>query len=756
MSLMTGPKCEECTLDRAKFVPPQIPDYAQHPILFVGQAPGKVEVTTGIPFTGPAGRMLFRLMSDAGLNKKYANITNAVMCMPPGDRRPTPEELACCRPILADVIRRVRPKVIVALGLPALEALTIRGFAQPMEQLRGTVFKLNELFGHDCPVLVTYHPAFVMRQRQWIEIVVNDLRKAVAIARGDSVSVGDEWNPNMILNPSPTFLADWLGRSFDGATVVFDIETTGLNPFEDKILGIAYCYSGSEAVAITFDPDVKDERFEVVRRFQEDPHVRKCAQNASFDVSFLDMAGIRTEGIAWDTRCAETVLHPDLPKDLQSMRTLYTTIPPYKPTKREMAMISSMPEPRVLEMACWDVITTWAVMEEQRRMMGETELKLMNDLLIPLIEPLWRMQKVGVRVDVPLLAVIYKRELPKVVEIEHEFMSEVGINPASPAQICERFGLRNSTEELLKAEIRRLHPDAKWFEKILTYRKKRFVLDTVLRGVYDRLIGDRVHTSFLLEGTATGRLASRNPNLQNIPRWLRQIFIPDDPERYWFCEADFKQQELRVGALLAPEPTLLNELETGKSVYKTLHREIFGSPEGRDPFQVEREITQTKGVVFGTLYGRTARSIAMEFGVPVAVAERWQAICINRFPGLLEYKRRCERDALGKGYVQTPFGRKRYVTTLTQAYNTPIQSTSADVGLTALLRVYRAGFDLRLTVYDSLLVQLPKGDLEAVREFKKTCEQPIEQLGGYGFAVDVKVGKSWGEHDLEKLDLDNG
>lgn len=736
--LMELCKCDNCTLRNLPKVPLQIPERYQWNCLFVGQAPGGTEGQTGVPFTGAAGKMLFRLMTDAGLSKKHAFITNLVCCPPPGDREPTDWEKDCCWERLKEEVHKIKPDLIVALGKPAFESLTGLRVGK-MEANRGQFFPLSKRYDYDCLVLSCFHPSFVMRQRQWIDVAVKDFKLINQFFTEGFAITQESPSYNFTYDPDPLTLHEFLsGRQ---EITIFDLETTGLNPFEDEILGIAFAIDPETAMAVYLRPG--DNRAEVIARFLADKGAKKGAQNGSFDYSFNDMKGWATNGLAYDTRLAEILIHPDLPKDLQSMRAFYTKINPYKPTDKEIKKIKTWPKNKLLEMACMDVITTFKVMQEQKKVLSQKELELHNNHLIKLIPCTWGMEKRGVLVDIPALAGLYSQLGPKADELALEITKETGINPNSPVQICEKFNLPSSNKDHLEYRIKRQDPNWELFERILEYRQYNHAA-TNLKGIYSRLRDGRIHTSYAIEGAGTGRLASKDPNLQNVPDWLRVIYIPDS-EEYTFCEADFSQLELRTAALIAPEPILLEELTRGIDIHENLRKEIFGGEEK------PRQRLITKAVVFGTFYGRSPYSIAREFGVEVREAERWQTVCINRFPGLVRYKKRCDHQVLTSGYVETPFGRRRNVTTLTQGYNTPNQSTAADVGLHVFRWINEAGFDLRLTVYDSLLIQVKKGDKPALREIKRICETPFEIFNGYSFPVKIKTGPDW--YNLKEVEV---
>jgi DNA polymerase-1 len=275
-------------------------------------------------------------------------------------------------------------------------------------------------------------------------------------------------------------------------------------------------------------------------------------------------------------------------------------------------------------------------------------------------------------------------------------------------------------------------------EHTLDYRGLQKADSVYIIGIYERLEEGRIHTHYKPEGTGTGRLASENPNLQNVPKELRVIYIPDEGKV--FVEGDYSQLELRVLAVIAKEQTMLQELKEGKNTHHIMGYEVFHKQwDGL----TEQQKLRAKAIVFGTAYGRSARSVAIEFSIPTMVAEEWQAICINRYPGLLIYKQRTMQEFQATGQITTPFGRTRTVQNLPQALNKP-QSIGSDVCLTSLIELDRAGFDLRLTVHDSIAVQFDeKAATEGAREMKRIMERPIEEMDNYQFPVKIGIGNDW-------------
>ena len=734
--------CEECTLN-GKQVKWQVPTTTQYRIMVIGQAPGEVEVLTNKPFTGPAGKMLYALLGGANINKNLICVTNMVSCRPGPDAKgndlpPTEFEIQCCEDRLIQEIGSWQPELIIALGGVSAQRLT--GKLAGITSLRGAIYPLIEKYKYSCDVLCALHPSFVMRQRQWIDIAVKDFNKARDYLTG---ALTESNEPKHVINPSLDELVTYL----DGATrVAFDVETTGLNTRLDKILGIAFSKDVDSGCAMYFSAN--DPRIEVVKQILEDPKVLKIAQNASFDCDFLiNTMGIDVQGLQFDTRLAEQMLSSDTPTRLDHLRAVYTDIPPYKPSEKEMAKLGSWGMDRVMKMNSLDTITTYRVCEAQENKLTKGQSNLLKTLLVPLVPVLNRMERKGVYVNIDTLAGMYAQMLPKAEELKAKGYEQYGINIASPTVVSKFLGLPNSGIETLEAARDKGHVNTKVINDVLEYRVLSKGASTYLKGIYGRLEDSYIHTEYLLDGTGTGRLSSRNPNLQNVQ--LRYRCIYEAEPGMTFLSGDYKQLELWVAALLGPCETLLTDLQNGRDVHSDLLVEIKDHIPERLLWDARNVV---KRVVFGTLYGRSARSIAIAFGVSIETAKSWQEACILKYPGLGKYILDRHQDLFRKGFVTTPWGRVRYVQTTMQAVNTPIQSTASDVTLSTLLEIDRAGYDLRLTVHDEILTQVPKKQVKKYAlELKKIFERPIPQVFNHGFLVNFKSGPNW--MDLKEVEL---
>ena len=731
--------CESCPLKGSIQVPWQFIDNPQYPVLFVGQNPGKIETLTKVPFTGPAGKMCFRLLKEAGLDKRNLCFTNLISCPTLDDREPSKQEIDCCKERLKGEIHILQPELIIALGSPAAPSLT--GRDDPIGKIRGNYYPLDWYFEYNCPVLVCYHPSFIMRRREFIEEAVKDLKK---VEEFFTSGIQVESEPQFLLDPDISTLSNYLEKSSKETT--FDLETTGLNSRKDKILGISFCNSPNDAIACYLYES--NSRWEVVHNYLTDQKKKKCTQNGLFDLSFLDQVGIKVEGLSFDTHLAQKILNPDLPADLNFLRQQFTDIRPYKPSDKEMRKTQFMSKEKLLTAGCWDALTTYQVMQAQKKLLSLKEMNLIDTLLMPLIPCLNQMQKRGILVDTNALAGLYGQMSPLRDELLKEF-EPIGLNPASPVQICKYFGLKDSQEGTLNYLIKRQSPNWQWYEKILEFRKHEKSMGTYLKGIFDRLEDGRIHTKFKF-GTGTGRLSSEDPNLQNVPEPLRVIYIPDD-EEHFFVSLDFRQLELRVLGIVAKVQSLLDSLKRGEDPHEELRRIIYS--EGRETLTPpERQRLIAKAALFGTVYGRTKRSLGIEFGVTDSVAGSWQQACVYKYPEVSNYWRETERLLSSQGYVETSFGRKRYNLDRRQGYNTPIQSTAGDINNFALLKLYRKGFDVRLTIHDCNVIQVSKKNWEEeVMEAKRISEESFKELDNYNFPVKVEMGTNW--RDLKEVKL---
>jgi uracil-DNA glycosylase family 4 len=738
----TTEQCAKCPLYSSTFVPWQlVPEQLHKGVMLVGEAPGETEIIIKRPFVGSSGKLLWRLLNGVGINKDDLVITNVVACRPPDNRTPSSAEMSYCSNRLMMEIAQVKPKLIVALGEPAMKTLTDQ---TGIQKKRGEIFPLSPTWNHKCDVLCVLHPSFVMRQRQWIQTTAKDLKLISDCQEGVMVK-NDYTRPPFVLQPTATDLSAMLSKMSKAITAV-DIETPSeLDILTASVIGIAF-YAGDEAVGLDFTSKYDSDVWNVVKHFQEDNQAKKCTQNGQFDWGVLESNGIKSQGMVFDTLLAEHTMNSDLPGNLDFLRGRYTKIKSYKPDAKAMKRIANWSESERLEYNCWDVVATWEVMQGQKKQMNESQMRVLTELEIPLVDVCNYMERKGILVDVNVLALTNAAIQPKIKELEQKYFDQLNLNPRSPLQLKKLFNIPSTGRDELTQHIRRGHKQKELMQAVLDYRDMDKISSVYLIGIYNKLRKNRIHAHPKIEGTGTGRLSYQKPNLQNIPKNFRNIFIPDSPE-HCLIESDYSQLELRVAALIAPEPTMLKFFAEGKRIHNIIGEQVYGKKwEDLTPHENRR----AKAVVFGTIYGRTARSLAMEHNVTVREAERWQNICLKNYPGLMNYISAREEEFRAFRRVTTVFGRIRFLQTPLQAFNTPIQSAASDVTVGSIISLYKAGFDVRCTVHDSVLIHCREKDkIETIKAAEEIMQRPVKEFNGYRFPVKSEVGKNW--RDLEEI-----
>jgi DNA polymerase-1 len=260
----------------------------------------------------------------------------------------------------------------------------------------------------------------------------------------------------------------------------------------------------------------------------------------------------------------------------------------------------------------------------------------------------------------------------------------------------------------------------------------------------------RVHSDYLLHGTATGRLSSRNPNLQNVPKGpARSIYVPEDDRV--FVSADYNQIELRIAAILAGEQSLLDAFAKGEDVHKKTAAAVYHIA----PAEVtEDQRFKAKMIVYGLSYGRGSRSLAREYKMTVAEADRFIDEYSQQFPHIWRWRQECLNLAKKQGYLANPFGRRRYFfgpNTAPKVYNYLPQSTAADVLLGSLVQLGASlpeGARLVLTVHDSIMAECsPEQQEQVTNLLRAIMERPIPELGNVSIPVKIHAGRNWSETD---------
>lgn len=586
--------------------------------------------------------------------------------------------------------------------------------------------------------------------------------------------------------------------------VAWDTETTSLEPRDASLVGIGCCWgSGNSDMAYIpvghteNDSLPLDKVLEALGPILEGQEFPKALQNAKYDRLVLRCQGIQLQGVVFDTMLASYVLNPETNHNLTdlSLRYLNLTAQSYEDLVPKGKTIADVSIPEVAGYCGADVHTTYLLVPKLR-----AELEQIPDLQslfeaveLPLEKVLAEMEYQGIRIDADYLANFSKQLEADLANIEKTAYQEAEetFNLGSPKQLSELFfeklGLDKRKSRRNKsggystdaATLEKLQGDHPVVDLIVEYRTLSKLKSTYVDALPELIRPDtrRVHTDFNQAVTATGRLSSSNPNLQNIPirtafsRQIRQAFIPEPG--WQLVAADYSQIELRILAHLSGEPVLVDTYNNNEDVHALTAKLLL---EKDDITSEERRLG--KIINFGVIYGMGANRFAREAGVSRTDAKTFIDRYYERYPKVFEYLQQMQREAITQGYVQTIKGRRRYFNftngklrslrdtdpadidldklrpggydaqLLRAAANAPIQGSSADIIKIAMIRLhellknYQA--NLLLQVHDELIFEVPPEEWEAL-EPKITSAMESAVALKVPLKVEAHAGQNWME-----------
>ena len=565
----------------------------------------------------------------------------------------------------------------------------------------------------------------------------------------------------------------------------FDTETTGFDIFNDRIVGMSLAVKPFEAWYIPFKEENTAEYTQIVRPLFEDEGIAKIGQNIKFDLMVLRRLGLDIRGRKYDTMILHYLLDPESRHNMNALSEKYLN---YKPIEIETLIGKGSKQltmdlvnvERVKEYAAEDADVTLQlkhVLYPQVEKIGLQHLYF--EVEEPMIAVLADIEMAGVRIDSGALAE-YSVELSRrLAELEAAIRAEAGestLNINSARQLGEvLFAKMRIAEKPKMTKTKQFCTDEDYLQ---TFARKHRIVDLILeyRGVkkllstyvealpqlVNRTTG-RIHTSFNQAVTATGRLSSTNPNLQNIPvrrelgAQIRNMFVAS-PGKV-LVDADYSQIELRLLAHIADDETMIAAFRSGEDIHAVTASQVFGVPlDEVTPLQR----SHAKAVNFGIVYGISAFSLAQDIGVFQSEAKAYMDSYFAKYHGVRDYMKRIVEQAKADGYVTTLFGRRRDLPELRSsnfnlrsfgervALNMPIQGTAADIIKAAMVRVdarMRAeGLEakLLLQVHDELIVECPAAEAKTVRAI---LIEEMEHVVDYRvpLLVDAKIGASWAE-----------
>jgi len=591
-------------------------------------------------------------------------------------------------------------------------------------------------------------------------------------------------------------------------TFAFDTETTGLNALEVDIVGLSFsCAEGEAWYVPVMQPGQPGTLFAApvpetawlakvlarLRPLLEDPKRSKGGQNAKYDMLVLSQPrhGVLVRGVAWDTMIASYLVDPSQRQhniDLLSLRYLnekkIATEELLGKGKGQVTM-AQIPIAEVSRYACEDADFALRLHKVLSPRIDALEMRrLHDDLEIPLIEVLARIERAGMKIDAKLLGALSKEYEGKLAVLEGEIHALAGevFNVDSPKQLATVLFEKLEVQKTLSVRLKKLKTGYSTDQSVLEQLTAHPLVGKImeqrtlrkLKGTYldalPLLVGKDglIHTSFNQAVAATGRLSSSDPNLQNIPirtdegKRIRAAFVPRAPGRV-LLSADYSQIELRVLAHMAEDEVLVEAFQRGEDVHRATAARVFGV----EPAAVTGELrTRAKAINFGIIYGMGAQRLARDTGMKETEAQDFIKRYFETFPGIKRYLDATVAFCEKNGYVQTLFGRRRLIPEITSgnpgmraqarnmAVNTPIQGTAADlikvamVRIDAALRGREAEAIMVLQVHDELVFDVAEAALDATKALvKELMEGAFSGAGTGAFKVPLKVdmgaGKSW-------------
>jgi DNA-directed DNA polymerase len=569
--------------------------------------------------------------------------------------------------------------------------------------------------------------------------------------------------------------------------ISLDTETTSTNAIEAQLVGLSFAIEGKKAYYVPV-PEQADEAQNIVNRFKaiyENPNTLKVGQNIKYDLEVLRSYGVALQGPLFDTMVAHYLLQPELRHNMNFMAEVYLNYETVHidaligPKGKAQKNMRELAPSEVYNYACEDADITLQLKNVLQPKLVEAGVeRLFNEVEMPLIPVLAEMECNGVRIDTAALKETSQVFTERMLQLEQEIYQAAGktFNVASPKQVGDilfgemkiidkpkktKTGQYVTSEEVLQT-LRSKHPIV---AHILDYRALKKLLGTYVDAL-PKLINPRtghIHTSFNQAVTATGRLSSSDPNLQNIPvrgedgKEIRKCFIPE--EGCEFFSADYSQIELRVMAHLSQDANMLDAFREGYDIHAATAAKIYNKPVS----EVTRdERTKAKRANFGIIYGITVFGLADRLNIERAEAKQLIDGYFKMFPQVQQYMEQAKETARANGYVETFFHRRRYLPDINSgnatvraiaernAINAPIQGSAADIIKVAMVRIFQR-FQ-RENIRSKMILQVhDELNFSVVPTEKEQVERIVmeEMQAAYPLDVPLVADSGWGNNWLE-------
>ena len=566
---------------------------------------------------------------------------------------------------------------------------------------------------------------------------------------------------------------------------VFDTETTNIDVYSAELVGLSFAIKAHEAwyLSMPAEREACQTKLELLRPLFENESILKIGQNLKYDISMLAQYGVSVKGKMFDTMLAHYLLEPEQRHNMDYLAEVYLnylTIPieDLIGKGRQQKTMREVPVELVKEYAAEDADITLQLYEKLLPLLKENGVeKLFYEIEMPLVPVLSRMEANGVKIDTENLQQISEAFGREIRKIEEEIYKAAGtpFNIASPKQLGEILFERLRIDEKAKKTktgqyatgedvLQKLSHKHPIIQMILDYRSLTKLKSTYLDAL-PALVNPKdglIHTSYNQAVTATGRLSSNNPNLQNIPvrtekgREIRRAFVPRS-EAYTLLAADYSQIELRIIAHLSQDPAMVNDFNLGHDIHAATAAKVFHVP--MDQVTKEQR-SRAKAVNFGIIYGMSAFGLAERMELSRSEAADIIKKYFEEYAGIKEYMNRSIALARERGYAETILGRRRYLRDINSAnsvvrgfaernaINAPIQGSSADMIKIAMIGIHQELERLKmqskmiLQVHDELVFDAHLDELDALKAIVQ--DKMVNALPlSVPVIVEMNTGANW-------------
>lgn len=800
--------CEACPLFEVGngFVPTKFAD-GESKLTVVGEAPGYYETAKGQPFMGPSGKLLDQVLRHNGYSRREVTYTNVCLCRPEGNATPPKSAVNACRQRLIHDITTSGARDVLALGGTAAAAvvndtrtITHLRVGPPKEAVK----PLRD--GGVERVVASWHPAYCLRTADAFPALVSDISKLRETKRNVWTAPRFRYFDDPI--HARSIISDIRKRY---THLVVDIEV-GIekdlsfgHPNEYDLLCVGLAYERGSAVVIgsgaLADPDVLNDLRDLLQ------NTKLIAHNGKFDLAGL-YPTLGPLKLWFDTMLASYCID-ERPGNhgLKVLAVEKLGAPQYDLEIRQYVPkggnYANIPRELLYKYNAYDVACTWELYELFVKRLEHSgtwpytnrpakKLRDVHDFLVDASNEIMYIELNGITIDKEYqkqLALIFKERITKHEDVLDYIVSEgwseeakayateltgwsgepeitKHINPRSPKQVKEylasqHINVESTNVDTIKRVLERIDKTSaagRFCTTLLLHRRQQKLYSTYVDGIRKRMYKRRVYTTYMLHGTTSGRLASRNPNLQNIVRDkdIRRQFSVSNPDNV-LIQCDYKNAELRVMATLAQDEYLRKLLSNPDPNYKFFN-ELSDQLYGVGNWEKE-EYIRTKAFVYGIGYGREPYSIGLEFGMASKEATRLYNSFMDLIPATAAWQKEVRKRVLTGEDLVTPFGRRRRFWLITEQNKKDVlnealsylpQSTSSDICLSAaidLRKMLRGIAFLRLLIHDAIVTECHKDKAEQVI----TMMQDVMMAKGKEFTdyvpfpVDVSVGANWGE-----------